>query len=110
MDEKDYQKIADNQDLLQLEYMRGFDGDTLDRAKNAMLCALSDFYPSQRSVLLMFLTKMEKAKEMVRIEMETMGATIDQHLQSQITGEFQAARRILEEQESEDAGTTSTKS
>jgi len=80
----------------ELEFINRLDGDSLEAARQALLLALSDFFPLHRIVLLKFLHQIQKTKKMTDLEMENLMPLLEKQVESQVKEVFDDARKKLE--------------
>lgn len=95
------------EDKAQTLFVKRLDGDAIHSARGALLRALADFIPSQRTALLRAQDSMEKATARLNMEMASLAGQIDQVVAQRLDQGAQELRSHVENF-SREAGVTST--
>lgn len=86
----------------ELRFVSAMDGNVLQKAKQALMESLADFFPEQRTVLLTLQNKIEKARKLLDLELESLDEEMDKMIIAEIKkGTSEALRKAR--------GETSTK-
>ena len=77
----------------ELAFAEKFDGDTLDNARRALLSALADFYPGQRTVLSILVRQEKKAKKIAEKHVQNLESSLEKAIKHQMSDAMKLAEK-----------------